>query len=85
MCDKAFFSKAKLLIHTSFECDIFDPKYSYKSTLIKHIASVHQKLRPYKCEICGDTFTIRHSLNRHITTVHEENKSFSQRRKTIQM
>jgi len=63
-----------LKIHNCNQCD---KKFSQKSSLKKHIQTVHEKLKPYACDQCDLKFGEKCSLNRHIKGVHEKLKPFS--------
>ena len=43
-----------------------------KNSLKKHVASVHEGIKPFKCKFCDYT-NLKSNMNRHI---HEENKAF---------
>ena len=42
----------------------------------KHVASVHERKKPFKCEICDYSCAQKRSLNIHVAAVHEGNKPF---------
>ena len=50
-------------------------RFSHKSLLKKHVASVHEKNKQFKCEICEKPFYQKGLLKRHISTVHEERRA----------
>ena len=48
-----------------------------KGKLTRHIASVHEKKRPYSCNLCDGTFTSNQHLKGHISSVHDGLKPHS--------
>ena len=66
-----------------FFCIICNTSFSLKSSLKRHVASVHEGLK-FSCSLCGKTFGQLFRLNKHISVshgnmsvVHEEKMSFS--------
>jgi hypothetical protein len=41
--------------------------------MIRHIQSVHQKLKPHHCKICKKDFGAKTTLQYHTKTIHEKN------------
>ena len=37
----------------------------------RHIASVHEELKPFICEICDNSFSQKSKMNKHVMSVHE--------------
>ena len=59
-----------------FKCDISETKFTQKSNLNTHIATVHEEMKPFKCDTCEAKFTQKSKLNTHVATVHEEMKPY---------
>ena len=57
------------------KCDICNKLFSNKSSLTKHIKSVHEKIK-FKCEICGKELSRKDKLQRHKKTVHWGSSEF---------
>ena len=51
--------------------------FAEKGKLTRHIASVHEKKRPYSCNLCDGTFTSNQHLKGHISSVHDGLKPHS--------
>ena len=47
-----------------------------RSSLKRHILSVHEKVKAYKCDLCDATFTPKARLKTHHSSVHEEKKPY---------
>ena len=54
-----------------------DYSSSYKGSLTKHIASVHNAKKSFKCDICDHSFSKKSNLKKHIGKVHEIKKHFT--------
>ena len=50
---------------------IFRTKAERNDVILKHIAAVHEKLRPFPCHICNKTFSQKGAVNKHVLIVHE--------------
>ena len=62
------------------KCMGYEPcsaKFKKESYLRRHIASVHEKIKPYKCPTCGSNFSLKHHMRIHIAAVHERKKLYS--------
>ena len=35
-----------------------------------HVASVHERKKPFKCDICDYSFSLKNTMKRHVMTVH---------------
>ena len=57
------------------ECDICNKLFSNKSSLTKHIKSVHEKIK-FKCEICTKNFTKKENLLSHKRNIHSKSTEF---------
>jgi len=51
-----------------FPCEQCDRSYFLKSTLNKHVNSVHKKLKPHSCNLCEKKFFTRGCRDKHINT-----------------
>ena len=58
-----------------FICAICNARFTAKTSLNTHMASVHEGKKHY-CDLCGANFNHRQSLKGHIASVHEGNKPF---------
>ncbi|KAA8491433.1 MDS1 and EVI1 complex locus protein EVI1 [Porphyridium purpureum] len=54
-------------------CDRCDQVFGRQSNLTRHIAMVHERLRPFTCEICEQSFGTESNLRRHKQSKHSEN------------
>ena len=45
-----------------------------KSTLKKHVESIHENKESYECPNCDYSFSLKGNLKRHIKSVHENRK-----------
>ena len=59
-----------------FKCQQCNYTFSFNSRLIKHIRTVHDKIRDFHCSHCEYTCSIYGNLERHIKTVHYKIKDF---------
>ena len=57
------------------ECGICH-KIIYQRNLLKHIRSVHERIKPFRCETCASSFAEKKDMLRHIGTVHEGKKLY---------
>ena len=57
---------------TKFTCYVCDKIYSYKGTLNRHIAQIHDKKKLFKCQICNQSCVSSAHLKRHIDSVHKD-------------
>ena len=51
---------------SKLKCENCDASFSVKGTLKRHIASVHERKKPYECENCDAHFAEKGYLKRHI-------------------
>ncbi|XP_065558906.1 protein tramtrack, beta isoform-like isoform X2 [Artemia franciscana] len=56
----------------SFVCDICSKQFTRKSTLIRHVESLHEKLH-FNCPYCPQVFVRRDHVHRHIRNHHNSN------------
>ena len=63
-------------LNTSLQCEICNRNFKTKQNLNSHIASVHEKKKPYQCEICDKAFTEKSKMKLHAASVHEKKKPF---------
>ena len=61
---------------TNDKCDICDTGFTQISHINVHIASVHDKKKPFICDICDKSFFDKTKLTTHISSVHEGKKAF---------
>ena len=59
-----------------FKCNICEYKSGRKSTLKRHIKTVHEGIKDFKCSICEYKTGIKTDLKKHIESVHERIKPF---------
>ena len=52
-------------------------EFQQRSDLRRHIASVHEKIKPHKCPTCGKQFKFKFNMVTHISTVHEGKKPYA--------
>ena len=77
VCDENFqTSQTKRVVDKHLKCQICDSSLKSKRNLKNHIASVHERKKPFKCIICDTSFTTKQSLKNHIASVHEGKKPF---------
>ena len=57
-----------------FNCDICNANFGQKSSLIVHVATVHEGKKQFKCEICDTKFKSKPATKGHIATIHERKK-----------
>ena len=55
---------------TELICPTCTKKFSNKSSLNKHIATVHEKSETFVCDSCTKTFTRKADMKKHISAVH---------------
>ena len=60
----------------NFNCKMCDKEFQRKYHLKRHIATVHEKKKPYVCPQCNNFFGQQSVLNKHIISVHERTKRF---------
>jgi uncharacterized Zn-finger protein len=60
------------------ECVICSKNFVSNQNLMRHVQTVHKKIKPFQCNLCLKTFCENCYLKRHIKTVHEKiyNKPF---------
>ena len=59
------------------ECSFCNITFTLKKKFRKHIAEVHDGIKPKpKCSICSATFSGKKALRDHILAVHEKKKPF---------
>ncbi|XP_038221480.1 zinc finger protein 782-like isoform X1 [Zerene cesonia] len=78
MCPQKCISSSNLRVHKQkhlgvkqFECKACDKKFSYKYSLLEHMASTHVQATEHACE-CGATFTRPGALRRHRLAKHDK-------------
>ena len=52
------------------ECGVCH-KIIYHKNLLRHIISVHERIKPFQCEKCASCFAEKGTLDRHIASIHE--------------
>ena len=58
-------------------CTICNKTFSFTHDLLRHIAAVHEEIKPYECTLCDKLFASKSNLNGHINAVHKKLKPFS--------
>lgn len=66
----------RLLPIGNFNCKECDKEFQRKYHLKRHIATVHEKKKPYICPQCNKCFGQKTVLNKHIKSVHQGTKKF---------
>ncbi len=69
--------KVKLM---PFTCTLCDKSFTLKGSLITHIETFHQKLKPFhhqECTLCKKLFASRDSLTMHIDAIHRKRTPFT--------
>ena len=64
-----------IIMTTGIECDQCSATFTLKSSLMKHIKQVHNKIR-YPCEECEKSYTSKQNLLYHIQSVHLKVKHY---------
>ena len=64
------------ILKTSLICEICQCLFTQKSSLNRHISSVHEAKKPFKCEACDYCCSGKSVLKRHVASVHEEKRTF---------
>ena len=54
------------------KCPLCEKSFSREHSVKLHIATVHEKQKPYKCHLCKKSFSREPSVKLHIATVHEK-------------
>jgi len=60
----------------SFKCEFCEKCFSGKTSVNKHIASVHEGKKSFKCKACDHSFSEKCNLKTHVTAVHEGKKLY---------
>ena len=58
------------------QCGICSYSCARKSDMTRHIASVHEKIKPHKCPICDYRSYKRYHVKNHVLTVHKGKRPF---------
>ena len=56
------------------KCEICGVKFSLKSRVNIHIASVHERKKLFTCEICDYSCSQKDVMKQHVATVHQKKK-----------
>lgn len=57
------------------DCSFCGKHFNYPRSVIRHILSVHEKVKDFECEICARKFSDKGELNKHKKKFHEEKNS----------
>jgi uncharacterized Zn-finger protein len=60
-----------------YRCYICEARFAQKSSLKRHIESVHEGKKPFQCSICPENFARKEHLKIHTASIHdlkEQNK-----------
>ncbi len=57
-------------------CTLCYKLFSTKSSLKKHVAVIHDKLKPFSCTLCDKSFAQKAKLTQHVDAVHYKLKPF---------
>uniref|UniRef100_A0A6P7G8G2 Zinc finger protein 62 homolog n=1 Tax=Diabrotica virgifera virgifera TaxID=50390 RepID=A0A6P7G8G2_DIAVI len=78
VCFKTFNYKKNLVQHMEHHTGNLnyikcDKRFRQRGSLISHMRSYHEGVKPYACKECDGTFTTSSSLDRHVKNVHNPN------------
>ena len=62
--------------YPSNTCNYCGRKFSQKNNMLGHVATVHEKKKPFHCEVCSSIFAEKRRLKEHITSVHENKPTY---------
>ena len=60
----------------SLQCENCDKAFTTRSSLNRHVASIHEGKKPLKCDICGFSCSLNYNMKRHVASVHGGKKPF---------
>ena len=66
----------KVKRNKSHECNSCDKNFIWRSSLQRHVKSVHNKINDHKCELCNKSFGEKNKLIRHFKSVHDKVRNF---------
>ena len=55
-----------------YSCGTCDASFTYKISMKRHIATVHEGAKPYKCSFCDRCYAAKINLNGHISKRHKK-------------
>ena len=63
-------SQIQSTLEGKFECDKCESQFKYRSSLVRHIQSIHEGVK-YACNHCDQQFSQDATLHAHIRSIHE--------------
>lgn len=54
------------------DCSICGKHFNYPRSVVRHILSVHEKVKDFECEYCDKRFSDKGDLNKHMKRFHED-------------
>jgi len=81
-CRRGFADRDSLKKHQKSDCltvphvcSDCQKEYCSEGNLKRHVASVHQGIRPFVCPVCGNMFTQKGHMTAHLVKVHAQDKT----------
>ena len=69
-------NSSQTFVDGQHKCELCSYASKRKSSLDRHVKTVHYKVKAYKCEQCDYAATCRSHLNMHVTSVHTKEKPY---------
>mmetsp|Transcript_10201 Transcript_10201/g.31174 ORF Transcript_10201/g.31174 Transcript_10201/m.31174 type:complete len:332 (+) Transcript_10201:117-1112(+) len=58
------------------QCQFCHASFSHRSSLYRHVRTMHQKAYPFRCSICHSAFGEKSNLDKHVQIIHERKRPF---------